>query len=769
MKTFELRLPAVKAESTALWLGVHAAKPGLLAECRGLYRVAWELHADPERVRILLAAPEVYAETLQGEIYRAWPGADLGSERDPLRAPETVWVAAPSMHFAYSLARQPSGALWDALSSIPDGRACIQVVVRPAGTEWVKAAQEARARVEAGQPLPSRRLASLADGLAGTLDALVGQVFGEAPKVAAQGPKPPRLDKASEAGFVVAVRLGASGRHRLRVLSSLGAALRQERGEAEWLTVRPLPGLEGVYREALRRRLPATGGCVLGLTELAALTAPPGPGRGKVDYARSGMTEPAESLIAGIEVTEGAEPEPAGLRGPGLPLGTVRWRGEERLVALPDRLTDTLVHPKVVVGSMEAGKTTLGTNLVVAAAELGYGSLFIDKADGAALHRICRALPASMARDLVWLDFTDLLWPIALSLSEELSRITGGEFNPVGQMIGQQWEHLFVRHFAMAAQTRSRMLFRKACSAVFEDPEATLLEVRQFLADDAFRARHLEHVRDRRTRLWWAEFTERRGPERRELTDPILNKLDAWLDMDILRRIVAQRSKGLDLRALMDQGAIILAHINEAPSALGPEVAALLGTLLVTKAWVAAVGRYDVPEESRRPFFLVCDEPFGYLAAGAVYEMLGKARKYRLCPVFMFQSTAQVKDEDPGLLKLMLDIRPHLLIGATGEDTWRDLRHEIAPLTVEEAVSLPKYHFVTRLHVGADAVPAFILKGLPPLEPVAQAVALTDDARHRYARPARVVEDDILEREGYGQGHATGGGFRRKTGWDRLA
>jgi len=757
MRVFDLALPPGASGSAGLWLGVHEGRPGLLAERRGLYRIAWEFHADPSRVWLVLAVPEVYAENLEAGVYRTWPGASVKTTADPFDGwlPEAVWAAVPSMHLAYSLAtRDASGPILDALSEVGDGRACLQVVVRPAPAEWVTVAQRARADIEAGRTLSQGRPgAGLADGLASILDSAVASVFGETPKAKETGPRLPSLAKCAEAGFAVAVRLGVSGRHRLRLLTSLAAALRQERGEAEWLAVRPLPGVDTAYREAMRRRFPSMGGCVLGLTELAALTCPPGPGRGKMDYATSGATEPASVLLGASGVDQG------------LPLGTVAWRGATRTVTLPERLTDTLVHPKVVLGSKEAGKTTFGCNLVVEAARLGYGSLFIDKADGAAVAKILAALPASVTQDVVLLDFTDFAWPIALSLSEEVSRIaTGHEFSPVAQQVGQAWEHLFVKHFSMASQARSRMVFRKACQAVFERADGTLLEVKRLLADSGFRASWLEGVADRRTRLWWAEFAERSAPERRELTDPILNKLDAWLESDILRRVVAQRPAGLDMRELADRGAIVLANINE--HALGPETAALIGTLLVTKLWLGAASRYDIPEDERRPFFLVADEPFGYLAAGAVADMLAKARKYRLCPSFLLHSWAQVRDADSELLRLLQDIRPHLFIGATGVETWRDLKYEVAPLAVEECVALPKYHWVSRLHVGGESVPAFVMRGLPPLTPHPRPVRLDATARHRYARPAREVEDDILAREGLASSHETGGVFRRRSAWD---
>jgi len=73
----------------------------------------------------------------------------------------------------------------------------------------------------------------------------------------------------------------------------------------------------------------------------------------------------------------------------------------------------------------------------------------------------------------------------------------------------------------------------------------------------------------------------------------------------------------------------------------------LLGALLVTKIGLAGLSRADIPEESRRDFYLYLDE-FQNFATLSLANMLSELRKYRtniiLSHQFQGQLDPQVRD-----------------------------------------------------------------------------------------------------------------------------
>lgn len=91
-----------------------------------------------------------------------------------------------------------------------------------------------------------------------------------------------------------------------------------------------------------------------------------------------------------------------------------------------------------------------------------------------------------------------------------------------------------------------------AVLAVLESREGgSLLELGRFLVDPDFRKSFLSTVADPEVVFYWQrEYPLLRGNPQA----PLLTPLDAFLRPKLIRNIVRQKERGLDLRALMDSG-----------------------------------------------------------------------------------------------------------------------------------------------------------------------------------------------------------------------
>lgn len=103
--------------------------------------------------------------------------------------------------------------------------------------------------------------------------------------------------------------------------------------------------------------------------------------------------------------------------------------------------------------------------------------------------------------------------------------------------------------------------------------------------------------------------------------------MGAFLANPVLNRVLTVTQRSFDLRAIMDEGKILL--VNLAKGRLGEDASALLGSLLVSRIGLAALSRADTPETSRRHFFLYLDE-FQTFSTLALANMLAELRKYRV-------------------------------------------------------------------------------------------------------------------------------------------
>ncbi len=248
----------------------------------------------------------------------------------------------------------------------------------------------------------------------------------------------------------------------------------------------------------------------------------------------------------------------------------------------------------------------------------------------------------------------------------------------------------------------------------------------------------------------WETFNTFTEARQRQIAEPILARIDYLLDDDMLRNALCQmplRAGGkplIDFRRWADGDGVgpycVLVRVPK--SVLGEHATDALMTWLNTKLWLAVLTRADQPLEARRPCFAIYDEPHQFASiAGRAREQFVEGRKWRLGLVWSFHSWAQLDKE---LGRIIKAAGPHLLLFATSKEAWEDLREEIAPYTVEEALALPRFSALLRLTAGGGPVSPFLVRALRPPSRVRSRGSLR---RHSYARPLETVERQILERE----------------------
>ena len=125
---------------------------------------------------------------------------------------------------------------------------------------------------------------------------------------------------------------------------------------------------------------------------------------------------------------------------------------------------------------------------------------------------------------------------------------------------------------------------------------------RHFLPEDGHR-----RISDPIVKAFWEdEFAHWKPQYRAEAIAPIQNKVGQFLSHPILRAIVGQSRRGLDLRRVLDDGQVLVANLSK--GTIGEDGSSLLGSLLVTGIQLAAMSRADTPEHDRRDFSLYVDE-----------------------------------------------------------------------------------------------------------------------------------------------------------------
>ena len=270
----------------------------------------------------------------------------------------------------------------------------------------------------------------------------------------------------------------------------------------------------------------------------------------------------------------------------------------------------------------------------------------------------------------------------------------------------------------------------------------TLIDLRNFLVDKAFRERFLRTVDDDEVRSYWTrEFPLLKGAPQAS----ILTRLNTFLRPKTIRYMVAQRRDNLDLRRIMDGRQILLAKLSH--GAIGEENAYLLGSLLVARIAQAAMSRQDEDASKRVPFFLYMDE-FQHFITPSIASILSGARKYGLGLVLSHQEIRQLKNRSDETLSAVLGNAFTRVVFRVGEHDAKTLAdgfshfeaRDLQNLGIGEAIvriERPDFDFNLKTTVPEAVAPTVARE---------RRIAARTSSRAWYATPRAEIESQLKAR-----------------------
>jgi hypothetical protein len=410
------------------------------------------------------------------------------------------------------------------------------------------------------------------------------------------------------------------------------------------------------------------------------------------------------------------------------PLGEALWR--HRRVRFGIKRADR-GQPLYILGKTGMGKSTLLANIVISDIHAGEGVAVIDP-HGALVEEVLEYIPDDRVHDVIYINTADAERPVP--------------FNPLTST-GPAYHHLVASGVvAMMKKVwgdswgpRLEHVLRYTLLTILARPGSTLLDVPRLLLDATWRKRVVAVLPDAHLQAFWRkEFGAFSANFRSEAVAPILNKVGQFLASRLMRAIVGQPENTFDLRQAMDTGKIVL--VNLAKGRIGDDASALLGAMLVTKIWLAAMSRQDVPERERRDFYLTVDEAHSMTTA-SLADMLSETRKYRLNLTLTHQYLEQL---DPGLRAAVLGNVGTLMAFRTGAEDAGYLAREFYPVFKEEDfVNLPQYHVYLKLLIDGVPSPGFSAVTLPlAWEKTGNTQQVIEASRARYGRPVPEGRDE---------------------------
>lgn len=391
-----------------------------------------------------------------------------------------------------------------------------------------------------------------------------------------------------------------------------------------------------------------------------------------------------------------------------------------------------------VIGKTGMGKSTLLENMAAQDIMNGEGMAFIDP-HGSAAEVLLEYVPEHRVKDVVYFAPFDLEHPVAFNVMED---------------VGEDKRHLvvsglmstFKKIWVDAWSARMEYILTNTLLALIEYPDTTLLSVNKMLSSKAYRQQVVDYCKDPSVKSFWndefANYTERMAAE---AVPSIQNKIGQFTGNPLIRNIIGQPKSSFDIRTMMDDKKILIMNLSK--GLIGETNANLLGSMLTTRIYLAAMSRADLPVHVMKTmpnFYFYVDE-FQSFANSTFANILSEARKYHLNLIIAHQYVDQMEE----------DVRSAVFgnVGTT-------IAFRVGPFDAEvlETVFSPQFLAVDLVNLGfaqiylslmIDGVGSqpFSAQTLPPLErpPVSCRDMVIGASRRNFAKDRESVEKLVVE------------------------
>ncbi len=291
-----------------------------------------------------------------------------------------------------------------------------------------------------------------------------------------------------------------------------------------------------------------------------------------------------------------------------------------------------------VVGKTGMGKSTLLENMAAQDIANGEGMAFIDP-HGSAAETLLDYVPEHRVNDVIYFAPFDTANPISFNVMEDVDP-------DKRHLVVSGLMSTFMKIWVDAWSARMEYILTNALLALIEYPDTTLLSVNRLFSDKNYRNQVVAYIKDPAVKAFWTEefanYTDRFAAE---ALPAIQNKIGQFTGNPLIRNIIGQPHSSFDIRTIMDEKKILIMNLSK--GLIGETNANLLGSMLTTRIYLAAMSRADLPVNVMKTmpnFYFYVDE-FQSFANATFANILSEARKYHLNLIIAHQYIAQMEEE----------------------------------------------------------------------------------------------------------------------------
>lgn len=675
--------------------------------------ISLEIAAIGQRIRFFIWTPKHLQAFVEGQIYAQYPTVQIYEQLEDYanrRMPQTVIYSTevklvdnetlPIKTFP-SFEVDPLAAITATLAKLDkeDEEMWIQILGRPIADEWHKRGERAVKRIQGGGGLRGPSAGNLLGYAAEAVAALA-----RPPATTAEGKTAPTIserdksrisaiqEKGNKLGYQVKIRFLYAGHDqhtaRLRMQALVGAFKQFNSTNLNGFEANAASFNREKQREFKTRHF-VDKGFILNIEELASLFHLP-----------HTTVETPNIVWATVKTAEPPPNVPVLVKGQEDQIslfGITNFRGDNTVFGMhrPDR-----GRHMYILGQTGTGKSGSLELLTISDIYYDKGFAVIDPHGDYAQH-ILSYIPKRRVKDVVYFNPADTQHPIGFNPLEITDKTLKGHIS--SELVG-----VLKRLFAESWGPRLEYILRYTLLALLDYPNATMLDVTRMLTDKKFRANVVTYIDDPVVKNFWVtEFAAWNDKFASEAVAPVLNKVGAFTANPMIRNIIGQPKSTFNIRKIMDEGKILIVNLSR--GLMGEDNAGILGAMMVTKIQLAAMGRADMPEAARTPFYLYVDE-FQNFATDSFAVILSEARKYGLnltvANQYISQMSQPVRDAVFGNVGTIVSFR------VSPDDAPFLTKYFEPQFEASDLIQLHNRHFMISMSIAGEKAPPFSAKTL---------------------------------------------------------
>jgi hypothetical protein len=351
-----------------------------------------------------------------------------------------------------------------------------------------------------------------------------------------------------------------------------------------------------------------------------------------------------------------------------------------------------------LLGPTGVGKSTVLLNLIVHDLAAGRGVVVIEP-KGDLVRDVLERIPAARLDDVVLLDPAD---PTPVGLNP-----LAADGRPPG-LVADELLGMFRRMYESSWGPRTNDILGASLLTLARTPGMSLPGLPALLSDAGFRHRTVSKLDDPLGLTpFWLTFEGWSEAERLAAVAPSMNRIRPFLLRPQLRAVLGQSRPRFELSQVFTERKILLVNLSK--GVIGGEAASLLGSLLLSQLWAAALRRSTIPQKQRHPVFVYVDEVQDYLHLTTdLGDALVQARALGVGFVVAHQHLAQL--DSATRAAVLTNARSRICFQLPADDA-RVLASP--PLTADDLRELPAFEVYAQLVADGAVQPWCSARTLP--------------------------------------------------------